>query len=448
MGCYGGTVVPTPNIDRLASEGVRFEQCFTNSAVCTPSRGCLMTGMYPHRHGAFHNNIALRPEATTLAEVLRRPSARAAGGHSGAYDTAWIGKWHLDDPKNLGRPSWIPPERGRGFADTRWMFNSSHTKGVIEKPDGSVELSPDPAAGRYMSDWLADKAIEFIGRERSAPFFLTVGFPDPHEPYAVREPYASRFRPADMELPATFTRSDGEPSWAEEGLEGCGSARNKPDAAATHRAAMAAYCGSVACIDENVGRIVDALRDAGTLDDTLIVFTSDHGDYMGEHGLVGKNRCFETAYRIPLILRGPGAGPAGAARSEFVTTVDVQPTLLGLMGVEPSGLEDGSDLSALVRGEDGAAGDAPDAAFFHQSHFAFAGVFTGRWELALWETGEHALFDRVNDPQQTRNLYGDPARRDVVRELAQRIAEHNLAVGSPAYFVWLEDEVARITGRA
>ncbi|MFO7899592.1 MAG: sulfatase-like hydrolase/transferase, partial [Planctomycetota bacterium] len=187
IGAYGspeGARIGTPNIDRLAAEGVRFDNFFTNAAVCTPSRGCFFTGHYPHRHGAYHNNIPINPDEVTLGRTLA----------DAGWQTGYLGKWHLDTPGAVGRPGWIPPDRAMGFNDCRFMFNSSHAKGVTERADGPPELHPDPERGRYMTDWLADKAIEFISGRRDRPFAFVVGIPDPHEPYRVREPYASLFR--------------------------------------------------------------------------------------------------------------------------------------------------------------------------------------------------------------------------------------------------------------
>jgi uncharacterized sulfatase len=191
------------------------------------------------------------------------------------------------------------------------MFHCSHAKGVVAASgQGKPRFSPDPAEGRFMTDWLADRTIEFLSRPRSAPFFGMVSIPDPHEPYAVCEPYASMYDPAAMPVPTSF-REPRPPRWAKEGLEGCCSALEGPDAESDLRRTRAAYCGEAKCIDDNVGRILDSLRELGLLDDTLVVFTTDHGDYMGEHGLYGKNRAFEAAYRIPMIMRRPAAGSAG-----------------------------------------------------------------------------------------------------------------------------------------
>lgn len=430
LGAYGGTLVETPHLDRLGREGVRFDNFFTNSAVCTPSRGCLMSGLYPHRHGAYHNDIELGRSVTTFAQVLQR-----AG-----YETGYVGKWHLDGRGNQLPGGRIRPERSMGFADCRWMSEFGLPKSIVEGPDGTIRRSAHVNEGRYPTDWLTDRALEFLARPRQAPFCLMLTFPDPHEPYLVRSPYAEMFRPEDMPVPATFWQ-EGMPSWADPATEGVGSYERSEAGQAQMLRDRAAYCGMVKCIDDNVGRLLAALEAGGVLDDTLVVFSTDHGDYIGEHRMHGKNRVYETVYRIPLLMRCPRVLPAGRPCGRFFSTVDFMPTVLSLLGRAPCGQEDGRDGSALLAGR-----EVPweDEAFFHHSHFWFTGIFTPEWELGLHEGGEHVLFDRLRDPDQLRNLAGEPSCRGAMRDLARRVLEHNRALASPA-MKWLPGAVARIS---
>lgn len=416
LGAYGGRVIETPHCDTLAREGARFDHFYTNSAVCSPSRGSFFTGLYPHCHGTYHNDIEMNRDAETFAHVLERHG----------YRTGYAGKWHLDGHKR--RPGWMTPDRSMGFADCRWMFECSHAKGVIEREGAPPDLSPDPTVGRAMTDWLVDKAIDFIARDRTAPFCLVVGIPDPHEPYLVREPYASLYRPEAMPIPATFDEP-APPSWARRDLEGCDTWHTHADPEGDLRRAMAAYCGMVKLIDDNVGRLLAALRDRQLLDDTVVVFTTDHGDYMGEHGLMGKNRNYEAVYRVPLIVRWPAAVRPGTVVERFVTTVDFKPTLLGLVGLPAGRADQGRDASPFLRGQDT---QWTDEAFYHHSHFDFAGLFTPDYELVLARSGEHALFDHANDPDQTVNLMADSAHRAAAADLTARVIAHHRSLASPA----------------
>ena len=423
LGAYGGELVGTPHIDRIGAEGAVFDSFFTNSALCTPSRGCMLTGRYPNCHGAWENNLQLNDDEVTLAEVLA----------SAGYETGYAGKWHLGGEP---RPGWMTPERSRGFADTEWMFNRGHWQSVIPTDGDKPDLTYELGKGQYTTDWLGDRALEFLRRPRSGPFFYMVSFPDPHTPFEVHQPYASMYDPADMPIPASFGQGD-LPSWAEEVRQMCLSqaAKNGMEPEAWLRRRKAAYCGEVKCIDDNVGRMLGCLEEMGILDETVVVFTTDHGEYMGEHGIYYKNYVYETAYRIPLLIRLPGRIAAPARVGGFVTTVDFQQTILSLLGVAPSGREQGRDATVLL---DGGDDGWRDEALFHHNRFDFAGVFTPQYELGLARCGEHVLFDRVNDPEQLTNLIADPACAAAVDELAGRVLEHNRQVASPA-MEWLGD---------
>jgi arylsulfatase A-like enzyme len=426
LGAYGGTLVDTPNIDSIASGGALFGNFFVNSAVCTPSRGCMLTGRYPHCHGAYRNPVHINRDEVTLAHVLAK-----AG-----YDTAYMGKWHLDG-ETRSCDEVIPTSRSMGFADSRYMINRGHRKSVLEAPDGSFELSSEIDAGRYMTDWLVDKATDYLKRDREKPFFLMVSIPDPHQSYCVRAPYSTMFDPADMPLPSSAREDAALPSWACEAPMGADSwwGVDPDEREKKLREIKAAYCGEVKCIDDNVGRLLKCLDEHGSAENTIVIFTTDHGDYMGEHGLTGKNMVYEGVYRIPLVIRWPKSIKPGTQVERFVTTVDFQPTILGLMGIGLSGREQGRDASALLRGESPAW---VDEAFFHHSRFGYAGIFTPDFELGLARGGEHVLFDRARDPDQMVNLIDDPEHAPVVEELAERVVRHNADLDSPA-MEWLGD---------
>jgi arylsulfatase A-like enzyme len=446
LSSYGAREILTPNVDRLAREGVRLTSFFANSACCTPSRGCFFTGLYPHRHGAHFNDMPIRQGVGSIARVLRRRG----------YETSYIGKWHLDgewrsleaalrvsgaDPDSLGVPlgervvrdraAWVQPARSLGFQDCRWMFNCSHAKTVEQRPDGTAALVDGRIGDEttYTTDWLTDRAIESLERRRTRPLFLVLSLPDPHDPFVVRAPFDSMFRPEDMEVPRTFGQQD-LPDWmTRESVSHWHRPPSVVGSEAALRRSKAQYLGEVACIDHNVGRLLAALERAGRLDDTVVVFTTDHGEYMGEHGIYAKNQLYETAYRVPFVLRYPRRVPPGSVVDRFVTTVDVQQTLLGLLGIEPCGEEQGRDASPLLRGR-----EIPwrDEAFIYGTLRDRAGIFTPRYELAyVWGARDHVLFDRLEDPDQVVNLFARPSHQAVVRELTERLLEHNRSVGAP-----------------
>jgi len=464
LSSYGGQLPGTPNIDSIGRQGAIFRNFFVTSAVCTPSRGCYMTGRYPYAHGAYHNDLPLHPDEFTLGNMFEQ-----AG-----YETGYAGKWHLDGKNTPTWPDWIPAERSFGFQDHQWMFNQGHWKRIVERPKGwpgnvseatfsaafdgpqvedksvgrHVYLSTQPdgrpdesysvtAPGEYFSDWLADKAIEFIRRPRSSPFFYVLAFPDPHQPFTVREPYASMFPRDAMKLPPTFHQKD-LPIWAEKmrqadlRREGV-SSPDDPRRETIFRERKAQYLGEVKCIDDQVGRILQTLRETNLLDNTLVIFASDHGEYMGEHGIYFKNALYEPAHHVGVLMRWPAGIRPGTEINHCVANVDLLPTLASLLSLKTSGREQGRDASRLLRGDDAGW---KDQAFIHKDYFTQSGVFTREWELGLNKDGGSVLFDRRNDPLQINNLYNDPAHKQIVAELTARTIEHNRSVHSPA-MAWL-----------
>ncbi len=426
IGAYGGEIVETPNIDSLARDGALFTDFFTNTAVCTPSRGCFLTGRYPHCHGAYQNNLPLNRDEVTLAHVLRE-----AG-----YETGYAGKWHLD---GTPRPGWVHPARSMGFEDCRYMFNRGHWKKIREMPmrDTQPMVFPYDVIGdeeTYTTDWLTSKAAEFLGQDRARPFFYMLSIPDPHGPEWVRPPYDERFRPEDMPLPDTFAQ-ENLPDWAEEARRNGQFPLEDPEREDRLRRKMALYFGEVALIDDCVGRLLECLEEKGMLGDTIVVFTTDHGEYMGEHGLNAKNQLYETAHRIPLLIRWPQRIAPGTVVERISSTVDFQPSLLGLMGFEPCGREQGADVSAAITGD---PCDCTEEAHIHHSSLERAGILTPEYQLAYVKDRDAVLFDRVNDPEQVRNLYRLADYDGVVRELTERIVRHHERVKSPARR-WLAD---------
>lgn len=458
LGAYGGNLPGTPNIDSIGREGVIFRNFFVTSAICTPSRGCYMTGRYPHSHGAYHNDLPLNADEFTLGHMFER-----AG-----YETGYAGKWHLDGTNNPTLPDWIPDARSFGFEDHKWMFNQGHWKRIVERPDGwpnnrskatitegtsptasphQTSAPPDGrpdesysvnAPGEYFTDWLTDKAVEFIRRPRTSPFFYVLSYPDPHQPYTVEPEYSSMFPKENMELPETFRQKD-VPVWA-------ANLREKEDLKPEHvsgvddprreeifRKRKSQYLGEIKCIDDNVGRILKTLRELNQLDNTLIIFASDHGEYMGEHGLYFKNSLYEPAHHVGVLMRWPKGIRPGTKINECVANVDLLPTLAGLLSLETAGKEQGRDASPLIRRK---KVQWKDEAFIHKDTDSQSGVFTQQWELGLDVSGDNVLFDRTRDRLQVNNLYQDPRYKTVVEDLTLRTIQHNEKLETPA-LKWL-----------
>ena len=435
LGCYRDTlppeqafmwgedsVVETPNIDWLAKNGALCTSFYATTPVCSPSRSAFVSGRYPQNTPVVTNNIAMDDQVVTFAEILAREG----------YATGYAGKWHLDGG---GKPQWTP-ERKFGFQDNLYMFNRGHWKQLEDTSDGprvkarSAGDKPNydvkgADEKSFTTDFLADKTVEFIGTHKDRPFCYMVSIPDPHGPDTVRPPYDTMFRDQTYETPRTFDKStDSLPSWAkaEGGFNG-----------------MAQYYGMVKCIDDNVGKILDSLRSAGLIDNTIVVFTSDHGDLRGEHHRQNKGVPFEGSAKIPFVIYYPEKIKPGTVINEALGCVDFLPTIVTIMGYKTAGKEEGRDASALFT-----TGKAPegwnDVAFIRSTGGPESGwlaAVSDRYKL-IYSVGDNPwLFDLEKDPDELTNCFTDPEYRDVVRRLSHALAGYakesgDLRAGQPA----------------
>lgn len=412
-------VLDTPNIDWLARNGVLCDRWYATSPVCTPSRASMVSGRYPQNTGAHTNDLPMRDDVVTFAEVLRR-----AG-----YATGYAGKWHLDGPP---RPGWTPA-RKFGFDDNTYMFNRGHWK-QLEETDagprvkamdnkGNPTYSAEGADARsFTTDFLTDKTIAFIRRNSEKPFCFMLSLPDPHGPNTVRQPYDVMFDKIEFKAPASAQiAGSGLPSWALPAGEAGEPFGND---------LMMRYFGMVKCIDDNVGRLLDCLREAGILDRTIVVFTSDHGDLCGEHGRFNKGVPLETSARVPFIVYAPGRVKPGAVVREALGMVDFKPTILGLMGRKSPDPVDGRDASPLL-----VSGNAPEgwrnAAVLRHAGGQWLAAVNSRFKLVFSSNADPVLFNLEADPLEMKNVLAEPAHRETVRELGQALLDYAQACKEP-----------------
>jgi arylsulfatase A-like enzyme len=408
-----GVKVDTPHIDWIANNGALCERYYATSPVCTPSRASLVSGLYPQNTGALINNRPLKDEVVTFAEVLRRRG----------YATGYAGKWHLDGP---AKPGW-KPARTFGFEDNRFMFNRGHWKKLEWGPQGPRVGARQNGKASYAlqgadektftTDFLTDRTIEFIDQHHDRPFCFMVAIPDPHGPNTVRPPYDTMFDPAPFRQPkSALAKGEGLPSFQAIAKDRFNAQR------------MALYFGMVKCIDDNVGRVLEALRERKLLDRTLIVFTADHGDMCGELGRHNKGIPCEGSARVPFIMHAPGVVKARTVIREALGTVDFKPTLLSLLGVEVEEPMEGRDASPLFR-----HGKAPEG--WDNVAFVRMGVgtsaegegegkgwvaaFSSDHKLVLSPSNPPGFFDLVNDPHELRNQLRLPEHREEIRRLAR-----------------------------
>lgn len=403
LGCAGNPDVRTPVLDSLAAEGVRAARAYANVPVCGPSRACLLTGTHPTTNRVIANDLPLPAGLPTLGTL-----ARANG-----YRTGYVGKWHLDGaPRSRFTP---PGERRFGF-DFWAAYNCTHdyfrTRYYRDTPEVIL-------AEGYEPELQTDLALEFLEAQPGAPdpFCLVVSWGPPHDPYEwVPERHRAMYDPAAIRLRPNARPAAPSPMAVQQRLE-C-------------RRATADYYAAITALDEQLGRLLAALEARGLAQDTLVVFTSDHGDMLWSHGLLKKQAPYEESVHVPFLARLPGRLAAGSLSESLIGTVDVLPTLAGLLGWEaPAGLE-GLDLSSALQGLAGAP--EPRSLPLSSPYSIEEAERQGLPDWRAVRTKRHTyaetvgrqpwlLFDTVADPYQLENLAHDPASHHLRDALAAEL---------------------------
>jgi arylsulfatase A-like enzyme len=391
MGCAGNSQVRTPELDAFRREGIYVPWAFANTPVCCPSRASLLTGQYPTAHRVIANDLPLPETAVTLGELLD-----AAG-----YHTAYIGKWHLD---GMPRDRFTPPgPRRHGFRTWR-VFNCSHNymqaRYFGDEPEAEAIVGYEPQGQ-------TDMALAFLHEQARArsPFALFLSWGPPHDPYhMVPEEYRALYDPQQIELRSNFQPIAPGPRDISRGFD--------------PRRTLADYYAAITALDEQFGRLLHALDEFDLRNDTIVVFTSDHGDMLWSHGRMKKQQPWEESIRIPFLLRWPGRIPANSRSGVLLSMVDIAPTLLGLLGLPIPAAMQGSNLAAALAGDDCAG---PESVFLQeyvscdeswaQGLPEWRGVRSSRYTYVrcVGEDDAWLLYDNQNDPYQLVNLARDPA---------------------------------------
>lgn len=379
MGCMGNPQVITPNLDKLAAQGVLVTNGISGQPVCSPYRAQLLTGRYSHRTGIIHNDIRLPDSEIVISQIMKGQG----------YTTGYIGKWHLMGSR--ANPVDAKNRRGWDFWAVR---NCSHQH---LKPAYWLNDAKEPVkAEGWEPEIQTDLAVEFINKNKGRPFCLLLSFGPPHNPYVAPREYVDRYKGKTL--------------------------KPRPNASGT--GPMLAYYAMVTSLDECMGRIAAALARAGVAEDTILCFSSDHGDMLGSQGHRLKQRPWEESINVPFILRYPRKVKAGQRRDWIVSAVDVMPTLLGLTGTDAPKNIDGMDLSPLFLGE---GGKERQAAFLFNVHTGagpgcdWRGIRTKDWVYAYHLEGDWVMYDLKNDPYELHNRVDDPRYADRKKQLRQQL---------------------------
>ncbi len=400
-GFAGNADVITPNLDRLAAASINLTNAVSGCPVCCPYRGSLMTGQYPLTHGVFMNDVSLSNKAVAIAQAYK----------AGGYDTAYIGKWHLD---GRGRSNFTPLARRQGFEFWRALECTHNYNNSLYYADSDVKLKWDGydaiaqtrQAQRYIRSHAAGK-----------PFVLFVSWGPPHAPYhSAPSKYKALFEGRDIKL---------RPNVPEKMR-----AQAKKD--------IAGYYGHIAALDDCVGWVTQTLKECGLQDNTILVFTSDHGDMLYSQGGRKKQQPWDESIKVPFLIRYPAVLGSGGSRLDMpFNTPDIMPTLLGLSGVDVPDTVEGRDYSGVLTGRKKADNDAalitclqPFGQWTRRiGGREYRGVRTRRYTYTRDLNGPWLLYDNAKDPYQMNNLCNKPECAGVQKQmeaiLARKLKETN-----------------------
>ncbi len=427
IGCFGDPVARTPNIDRLAARGVRFERAYCQYPLCNPTRSSVLSGRYPVNTGVLDNNtwLPLREGESILPRYFER----------NGYATAEFGKiWHgpnrgfrPDDPMpKIGGWFTVDERRQQQKADAAYWENHQSPYRNMRPPEPKQfawanVYGPLPDDDPGVDAPIADKALAQLDKMTGAgkPFFLSVGFHRPHVPLTAPKKYFDMFDPAEMRLPADF---DTEPRPIpgvprDEFRANIDLFAARSFSVHEAREAMRAYYACTAYMDAQVGRLLDRLATAGVLENTIVLLWGDHGWHLSEKGMWAKGTLFETSARGPLIVSDPRR-TKGQASKRVVQYLDIAPTLASLCGLPKAPWHEGTPLTPLL---DNPRAEWSRPAYTVQARGWFIGrsVRTERWRYTEWDEGRRgsALYDHDADPNEMRNLAADPKQEATVGEL-------------------------------
>jgi uncharacterized sulfatase len=413
LGTYGHPQVRSPNIDRLAARGVRFDRAYNQFPLCSPSRTSLMTGLRPARTKVVDLKAHFR---STLPDVVTMPQLFRKSG----YVAARVGKiYHYGNPGEIGTSglddpaSWdkVVNPKGRDKDEEGKLVNHTPRRGL----GSSLSLMAADGTDEEQTDGkVATEAIKLLEAHRDEPFFLAVGFYRPHCPFIAPKKYFDLYPLESITLPplgetARLPRLalTSTSPWPHFGVT-----------LAQARESKRAYHATMSFVDAQVGRVLEALDRLALTDRTVVVFWSDHGYHLGEHGLWMKQSLFEESARVPLIIAGPGVTARGEASPRTVELVDLYPTLADLAGLRPPRDLDGISLRPLLRNPQ-TAWRRPAYTEVHRGAGRGLSVRTERFRYTEWNGGKDGteLYDHASDPQEQRNLAGDPKHARTVAQL-------------------------------
>lgn len=405
LGCYGHPMVQSPNIDRLAEKGLRFERAYCQFPLCNPSRASMMTGLLPDETEVFSNRALFRdayPDVVTMSQLFR----------NNGYFTARVGKiYHYGVPSQIGTDGLDDPESWDEVYNPIGRDKTEEAQVITLVPGkygGTLSWMAADGTDREQTDGIgADMAIQLLKEHRDEPFFLAVGFYRPHTPYVAPKKYFELYPIDDIKpLPLHLDRVPFAAYQKIRPEEDEMTERQKQEA-------IQAYYASITFMDAQVGRVLDALEAEGLADNTIVVMTSDHGYQLGEHGLWKKQSLFEESARIPFIVYKPGMTAGGQTTERIAELIDIYPTLADLAGLNKPEHLTGVSLKPLLDDPDAPTKPAALTQVYRryrangtQLEYKGYSIRAGDWRYTLWDGGNQGveLYNHESDPTEMRNL--------------------------------------------
>jgi len=422
LGCMGNEHIHTPNLDALAASGVLFTNAYVNNPVCMPSRQSMLSGQYPSAIGSTCNGIEMAEDVLTVHRILKPYG----------YHTANNGKLHFKCHSNRDHRE---PHPDYGFdqlilSDEPGCYDDAYIKWVRDQDPSQVEhcrCTSPPAAtegriekhGRRLTEpylfegpehlthtaFVADETIRYIRCRNEGPFFAIAGFYAPHDPLNPPARFVEMYDPSRLPLPVMNPGENrlglSDDDW---------------------RTVKAYYYALVSHVDDQVGRIMTALEEAGLRESTLVIFTSDHGEHLGDHGLTGKGPPgYDSCVHVPLIVSCPGRIAGGEVHRELIEAVDIAPTILDYSGVQAPPAFQGRSFRPLIEGGDYQPRDSVYIEYREPFGVSWKVVRTHDFKYGLSNAGEELLFDLGNDPTELSNVIDDAAHRDALNRMRREL---------------------------
>jgi len=421
MSCAGHPFLKTPHLDRIAAEGARFTNMFVTTSLCSPSRASFLSGLYAHSHGVVNNFTDYPSEMTSFPMRLQQEG----------YETAYIGKWHMGEASDEKRPGfdyWVS-HKGQG----KYFDNEFNVDGTRQVKKG------------YYTHRVTDMAVEWLKRPHTKPFLLILGHKAPHTPFTPEPKYEHLFDDIDIPYPKSAFALEGKPDWVKQridtwhGIYGpiYGYRKKFPDTRPESVRDFArfarSYLATIKSVDDSVGRVYEALKETGRLDNTLLVFAGDNGMFLGEHGMTDKRTMHEESIRVPMLVRYPALAKAGTVIEQQVLNIDLAPSVLEVCGARPLANIHGRSWKPLLAGDAAGWRTAWFYEYNYEKQFPYTpnvrGVRTDEWKYVHYPHGDGGpdrhmaeLYNLKDDPGEAKNLIDDPACADTVARLKKELA--------------------------